>query len=106
MRPLGVVIGATGLVALAAGGTFGGLTYYFWGQANSDCASHVACSSQATSQRANAVTFSTLSDVTFIAGGVLAAAGITFYVLGGPKAPSPPVGLQVAPGGLGVVGKF
>ena len=104
-RVLGLVSGGAGLVGLAVGGIFGGLTFSSWGSVNSECPGHAGCSAQATSNHANAVTFGTVSTAGFIAGGVLLAGGVTLYFTA-PGDRSPSVGIQMAPGGLGVAGRF
>ena len=104
-RVLGLVSGGVGLVGLAVGGIFGGLTFSSWGNVNSECPSHAGCSAQATNNHSNAVTFGTVSTAGFVAGGLLLAGGFTLYFTA-PKDRSPTVGIQVAPGGLGVAGRF
>ena len=104
-RVLGLVAGGVGLVGLAVGGIFGGLTFSSWGNVNSECPNHAGCSAQATNNHSNAVTFGTVSTAGFIAGGVLLAGGVTLYFTA-PGDRSPSVGIQMAPGGLGVAGRF
>jgi hypothetical protein len=105
VRRAGLFVGGAGLLGLAVGGAFGGLTFSSWGSANSACPSHMGCSTQAANDRTNALTFGAVSTVSFIAGGVLLAGGITLYVAG-LKTPSPNVGLQLTPGSVGVAGRF
>ncbi len=104
-RVLGVVAGSLGLAGLAVGGIFGGLTISSWSSVNGACPSHAGCSTQVLDDHSNAVTFGTVSDVGFIAGGVLLAAGLTLY-LTAPKPSSPTVGLEVTPGKVGIAGRF
>jgi hypothetical protein len=102
-RILGIVVGSMGVAGLAVGGIFGGLTFASWGSANSACPSHQGCSAAALNDRSNAVTYGTVSDIGFIAGGVLLAGGLALYL----TAPSSQaVGLQVSPGGLTIAGRF
>jgi hypothetical protein len=105
MRTIGFAVGGVGIAGLVVGGIFGGLALDAWGQASSECPGRVGCSAQALGNRSNAVTFSTVSDVGFIAGGALAALGVTLVVLA-PRSSAPVVGAQIAPGCRGVVGRF
>jgi hypothetical protein len=105
MRTLGLLAGGAGVAGLVVGGVFGGLAFSSWGAASSACPSHTGCSAQATSDRSNAVTFSTVSDVGFIAGGALLALGVTL-TLTAPRAPTAAVSIDVAPGWIGTTGWF
>jgi hypothetical protein len=104
-RVFGLALGGAGFAGLAVGSIFGGLTFSSWGHANSECPSHSGCSTQATSDRSNALTFGTVSTVAFIAGGVLLMGGLTLY-LTAPKGRTPGLGVQLAPLGLGMAGGF
>jgi hypothetical protein len=104
-RVTGLVIGATGAAGLAFGVVFGGMTISKWHQANSACPSHAGCSQSAIGWDHDAMTDGTVSTISFIAGGVLAAAGVTLY-LAAPKADAVRVGLRVGPSTLGVEGAF
>jgi hypothetical protein len=105
MRTTGVIVSGVGVASLVVGGVFGGLTFASWDHANSECPSHSGCSAQASSDRSNALTFGTISNVGFIAGGVLLAGGLTLYFTA-PKDRAPNVGIEMAPGRLGVAGRF
>jgi hypothetical protein len=105
-RVLGVVVGSVGLVGLAVGSVFGGLDFSSWGNANRECPDHKGCSSQATSDRSNALVFGNVSTVSFIAGGVLLAGGLSLYFTAPNDQVSPSVGIQVAPGRLDLTGSF
>lgn len=104
-RLLGLVVGSIGLAGVVVGGIFGGLAFSSWSSANRDCPSHMGCTSQAIRERGNAVTFSTVSDVGLIAGGVVLAGGITLY-LTAPKDASPRAALHVVPGGISMAARF
>jgi hypothetical protein len=104
-RVLGIVVGSAGLAGVLVGGVFAGLTFSAWGSSNTECPSHKNCPTSAIDDRSNAVTFGTVSDVGFIAGGVLLAGGTTLY-LTAPKDAEPAVTLHVNPGGLDLVGGF
>jgi len=104
-RVLAVVVGGVGLAGVALGAVFGGLTFSAASAVNNDCPNHRDCSSQTLRDHANAVTFGTVSDVGFIAGGVLVATGLTLYFTA-PNGPSPTVGLDVEPAGFRLTGRF
>lgn len=104
-RLVGVVAGGVGLAGLAVGGVFGGLTFSAWSHVNAECPSFAGCSAEAQSNHANAVTFGTVSTVSFIAGGALLAGGLTLYLVA-PKDRSPSVGIWMAREGLGLTGRF
>jgi len=104
-RLAGVVTGGVGLAGLAVGGIFGGLTISAWSHVNAECPSLAGCSAEAQSNHASAVTFGTVSTVSFIAGGALLAGGLTLYLVA-PKGRSPSVGIWVAREGLGMAGRF
>ena len=96
-RTIGIVVGAVGLAALGTGGIFGLLASGALGDAKDACLSYpVGCTSpDATSANDDARTFSTLSTVGVIGGGVLVAGGLALF-LTAPRAPT--VGaLRLAP---------
>jgi hypothetical protein len=105
MRVAGLVIGGVGLAGVAVGAVFGIVASSSWSKADKACPSHAGCSASATSDRSSAVTDATVSTVGFIAGGVLAAAGVTLFLVA-PRSTAPAVGLQVRPGGLAINGTF
>jgi hypothetical protein len=88
-KPLGIAIAVTGLVGLAAGGTFGALAILTNNETLDpngpyQCSPR-SCPTQAGADHTNtARTFATISDVSFIVGGILTAAGVTL-VLTAPK---------------------
>jgi hypothetical protein len=104
-RLVGLGLGGAGVVGLIVGGIFGGLTFSAWSSANGACPSHTGCSAAALSDRANAETFGTVSDIGFIGGGVLAAGGVALYFTA-PKAGPSAVGVDIRPGGLALRGSF
>jgi hypothetical protein len=104
-RTLAVVAGATGLAGLAVGSVFGALTFSAWAAADRECRSRTDCSTQATQNRSDALTFATVSNVAFIAGGALLAGGITLY-LSAPSDHTPAASVEVSPGGVSVRGRF
>jgi hypothetical protein len=104
MRMLGLVSGGVGVAGLVVGGIFGAMA----GSASSDqqsaCPSPTNCPNhaQALTDHSNFATDSTIEVTGFVAGGVLLAAGVTMFVLGGSNAEpdSAPgrTGLVVSPG--------
>jgi hypothetical protein len=103
-RLAGIVIGATGLAGLALGGIAGGVALANWSKAKNYCSGMtVACTTNPNSPGVHdenaANTMATLSTVSFIAGGVLAAAGVV-VALTAPRATaeSPkPSALEIVP---------
>jgi hypothetical protein len=101
-RVAAVVVGVAGVVGLALGGVFGGLTISEWNEATKACPTHpVGCSSPAIGMGGEASTYGNVSTASFITGGVLAAAGVTLYFTA-PKPGGTSVGLSVGPSALGV----
>jgi hypothetical protein len=100
-RTAGFVVGGAGLLSLAAGGVFGGLAL----SQNQKALNTLGCdtsscpTAEGTQATRQALTFATVSDITFIAGGALAALGIVLVVSAPP--PTSSVGsvgrLQVEP---------
>jgi hypothetical protein len=107
-RTLGLVVGGVGAAGLVAGSVFGALTFSQWSQVKQACGADLSgCPAGATPSgpagaRSNAVTFGTISDIGFIAGGVLLATGAVLYL----TAPRASVGLQITPGGVAAAGTF
>jgi hypothetical protein len=97
-RTAGITLGVIGLAGVAAGTIFGSLTLSKWSTAKGECSTGTQCSQKAIEDRSTAVTYSTVSDVGLIAGGVLAATGIILYVTAPSVATT--TGLRVTPGGL------
>jgi hypothetical protein len=111
-RTAGLVIGGVGLAGLVVGGIFGGLAFSDWGQVKGACgadlsgcpggASPMGATTNPSNDRNHALTFGTISDVGFIAGGVLVVGGLVLYL----TAPKVSVGVGPAPGGVAAVGAF
>ncbi len=85
-RIAGLVIGAVGLVGLGVGAVTGVMAASDWSNAKSYCnGKPVSCSTDASSpgvQDENAATtMATISTISFIAGGVLAAGGTVFFLI-------------------------
>ena len=82
-RNVGIGLAAAGLAGIIVGAVFGVATFSSWGAVKGECIQAAACDvARATSDRNQALTFSVASDVGFVAGGVLAAAGAVFLILG------------------------
>jgi hypothetical protein len=97
-RTAGIALGVVGLAGVAAGAIYGSLTLSKWSTAKGECSTGTQCSQKAIDDRSTAVTYSTVSDVGLIAGGVLAATGIILYVTAPSAAAT--AGLRVTPAGL------
>jgi len=104
-RRLGLVVGGVGAAGLVAGSIVGGLALSAASTAKGECPTYMNCSPQAISDRSTVSTYGTISTVGIIAGGVLLAGGVTLYFTA-PKAQTPRLGMQVAPGMLGLTGGF
>lgn len=102
---LGLVAGGAGIAVTAVGAVFAGLASSQWATAQRECPTHSECSQQAIAERDDAARSATVSTVTFIAGGILLATGVTL-VLTAPKSNQASVALSAAPGGVGLVGNF
>lgn len=70
------------------------------------CPTKLSDGSDTTSALATANALATLSDVAFIAGGVLAAAGVVFVVIGGSHGAKSSMALHVGPGSFMLSGSF
>jgi hypothetical protein len=82
-RNVGIALSAVGLGGIIVGAVFGGATFASWGSVKGECPNASACDyTRATSDRSQAMSFSVVSDVGFIVGGALVAAGAVFLVLG------------------------
>jgi hypothetical protein len=111
-RIAGIAVGAAGVVGLGLGAVFGGLTASEWSSAKEVCAGRpVSCtkSGPGFEDENSAESSGTISTVSFIAGGVLAAVGIVFFVTAPMRSPSDaPVsarGVELVPmGGPGGTG--
>jgi hypothetical protein len=105
LRVLGITSTALGVAGLGAGGVLGALASSAWHKAQGECPSHTGCSSQAMNDRSTAVSLATGSTIAFIAGGVLAAGGLTLFFVA-PKGTAATVGVQASPGGILFAGGF
>jgi len=107
---VGVVTLAVGGIGLVVGGITGAMSLSQTSTIKSQCPANVCpptLSDGSNTQTAlgNARTLGIVSDVTFIAGGVVAAAGIVFMIAGSGKKAAP-IALHVGPGSFALAGKF
>jgi hypothetical protein len=114
MKILGLTAGGVGVAGLAVGGIFGALTFSAVNQQKTDCGGGSGCSNraQALSDHSTASTDSTVSNVSFIAGGALLAIGTVLFLTAPSSSPTPASGWVVLPGAgpgggaLSVLGEF
>lgn len=109
LRTTGFVLGIAGLASLAAGATTGALAFAQKSTVQNHCPDPRGCDQTGLDAAHSGHTYATVSDVTFIAGGVLLAAGAALVLLN-PARPAPTTGWLVAPtpGGasVGLHGSF
>ncbi len=99
-------LGIAGVAGLGLGGVFGMLAISARNQQTSDCASAARCDNHASSLNDHSTSLSdgTISTVAFIAGGVLVAGAVGFYLLETHPSPSgAATGLLLVPGPGGVL---
>jgi hypothetical protein len=108
LRVAGLVTAGVGAVGLVLGGVFGAMASSTYSTAKNECGPNLgACKpGNAIKDHDAAVTDATISTVGFIAGGVLAAGGLTLFFIAPKGNSSPSVGLSPAPNGLLVSGRF
>jgi hypothetical protein len=85
LRPIGIVVGAVGVVALGVGTYFGVHAISKWNDSNGLCPGTTSCSPSAVSLADDAKQAARIADVTIAASAVALAAGIVLYVVGAPK---------------------
>ncbi len=103
LRTTGFVLGIAGLASLAAGGVTGALAFAQKSTVQGHCPQPRGCDQTGLDAAQSGHTYATVSDVTFIAGGALFAAGAALVLLNPAKA-SPATGwlFAPAPGGASV----
>lgn len=83
LRTGGLVLASVGLAGIVLGSILGVGSFVSWASVNRECPTAPSCDyARATADRDQAIGFATASDVSFVVGGVLAAAGIALFVLG------------------------
>jgi hypothetical protein len=100
---LGLVAGGVGIASAGVGVAFGVIASSQWSSAQRECPTRSECVPKAMSTRNDAVASATVSTVSFIAGGILVATGVTLF-LTAPKANQATVGLTLTPGGVSLAG--
>jgi hypothetical protein len=111
-RVIGVVAASVGVAAGVAVGTYFGLTARKTNDssyANDGCNAANMCNQAGLAERSDAVHDGNISTIAFIAGGVLAAAGVVLWLTapsGSGEASGPSSGLILLPGGVAVRGGF
>lgn len=105
---IGLSVGGVGLVLGAVTGVMSiSQTHTISSQCtNGTCPPMLSDKTDTASDLASARTLALLSDLGFIAGGVLAAAGVTFVVMGSMRSSKPTMALEVGPGSVGLIGRF
>jgi hypothetical protein len=116
-KPLGIVLGGAGIAGIAVGSIFGVLTIVSSNNSKSECLSPTNCTDRtaALSDHSTAVTDGTISNIGFIAGGALLAAGLVLWLTapsGTEASPVPVVSVRVSPtldpkaAGISLMGEF
>jgi hypothetical protein len=110
-----VVVGGAGVAGVVLGAIMGSMSFSAWSSSKSECGTS-ACTdrSKALSDHDSAVTDATVSDIGFIAGGVLLAGGIVLFVTAPSSSSSSSTGatLHLVPsvgrggGGMSFEGRF
>ena len=107
-RTVAVVAGAAGVVALGVGSVFGIVSMSKKGDADKHCDANNVCDDEGLGLRRNAISAGSLSSIGFVAGGVLAAAGVVLWFTAPPRAaksgatapPAPRAGIAPRWGGI------
>jgi hypothetical protein len=87
LRPIGIGVGAVGVVGLGVGAFFGLRAKGLNAESNEAgrCDARNECDATGGDKRDDAISAANVATVAFVAGGVLTAAGVTLFVLGGSK---------------------
>ena len=101
-RILGLTLGGIGVAGIGLGSVFGALTFAAWSRTKSDCGGDTSTcpssqKSEATADRSSAETDGAISTVAFIAGGVLAAGGLTLFFTSGRQEGNATPRMAIAP---------
>jgi hypothetical protein len=105
MRIAGLTMVGVGAAGIIVGGVFGGLAIGKKNDAVPNCTSDLSrCNATGKASVDDAMTFATISTIGFIAGGVLAAAGVTVFLLA-PKSKES-VTVSFSPFGASIGGVF
>ncbi|HEY8040085.1 MAG TPA: hypothetical protein VIF15_09845 [Polyangiaceae bacterium] len=98
LRPVGIVVGALGVVALGVGTYFGVHAISKWNDANRVCPGTTCVDPSGASLASDARQSARIADVTVAAGAAAVVAGVVLYVVGAPK--------NVQAGATGIVVRF
>lgn len=109
LLPFGIAVGSVGVAGLVVGGVMGGLAMGQQSDAEEGCPNG-RCSAEGNDARTSAGTFADVSTAMFIAGGVLAAAGVVIIIVA-PKGdrdekPAATASLKLGAGSFSIVGGF
>ncbi len=104
MKPVGLTIGGIGVAGIVVGSILGGLAIGKWNDAQTQCAGGCLPGSDAYASKSTAVTFADASTGLFIAGGVLAAAGLVLFIVAPSKKDT--AHITVGLGGITLGGRF
>ncbi len=110
--PLGITTLALGGASVAIGGLTGILSLSQTNDIKQVCSGTVCQptlkdgTTSTSSAIASAKTLATISDITFIAGGVLAAFGTVFVIIGASKKATTAMEVRIGPGSFSLLGKF
>jgi hypothetical protein len=85
LRTLGLVVGGAGVVTLGLSGYFGLHASGLNSDSKGGCDANNNCDAAGLAKRNDAVSASNIATITLVAGGVLTAAGVTLFLVGGPK---------------------
>ena len=97
LRPIGIVLGGLGVVALGVGTYFGVHAIGKWNDANASCPGSTCANPAGVSSASDAKSAALVADFTIIGGAVAVAAGVVLYVLGAPSTvAASPAGVAVA----------
>lgn len=106
MRIAGATMMGVGAAGIIVGGLFGALAIGKKNDASPLCTADFSkCTSAGKASVDDAMTFATVSTIGFIAGGVLAAAGVVVFILA-PKSKEAAVTVSFAPNGISIGGAF
>ena len=103
---VGIVLGGAGLASIVAGAVTAGVAFSDTRTAKNECSDATrTCSLDGHNAAVHAESFATASDVTFIAGGVLLAAGAALWFTRPKEGGPPPMAFVpvVSPAGVGAV---
>jgi hypothetical protein len=85
LRMIGLVTGGAGIATLGVSGYFGVHASSLNRDSKSGCDANNNCDAAGLAKRNDAVSASNITTITLVAGGVLTAAGVTLFLVGGPK---------------------